>query len=221
MKKKIKESPTYTILLNKLLKWKWPEWPKDNPLGCANLLVEQAKAINPYFLPIVKQFSSAGYSVDPYYHLIVNQIISSNVISKLTTGLENWINECPFLQTESKYILFSSTEEIPSEPTWLNKLYFTNFKLFLVKKPSANPKETPQKIKHRRGTENWAGINNLLKTILKYSNVVQKGKVILLVDTEPTKDKLKNILSKKEFYATLNSYDDSIKFKYDVGEVDE
>lgn len=180
MKKKIKKFSTYTSIISKILNWKWPEWIKDNPLGCANLLVEQCKLLNPYIIPIIKSASHEG-NCDTYYNqLIYNQIHESYVISKLTENLEAWIEKCPFFESGAKYIAFSSTPVISKDPMWFNKTYLNGCGLFLHKRIIDGKKLI------RPRYDNWKGISNLFKQILQYSNVVEHKKFVLLVNINPS-----------------------------------
>lgn len=179
MKKKIKKFSTYTSIITKILNWKWPEWPKDNPLGCANLLVEQCKLLNPYIIPIMKNISSAG-NFDSYYtQQIYNQIHESYLMQKLTENLEAWIGKCPFFELGAQYIAFSSNPVISKDPSWLNKTYFSGCGLFMHKQVIGKKKLI------RPRYDNWNVIKNLFNQILQYSNVVTYKKFVLLVNINP------------------------------------
>lgn len=113
---------SYTTIFNKLSEWQFPTWPSD-PIGCTNLLIEQAKTMSPYLLPLHKL--NTGLANPIIASFLTKEIKSNGVVPKVTEAYENWLKNCPCIKEQESQIKFTINNDSCSTPITFNFLRMT------------------------------------------------------------------------------------------------
>lgn len=194
---------SYDAICNTLSRWKFPAWPND-VVGCANLLLEQSKALHPYIMPLYKATHTLGPIIGQD---ILKRIDDNGFAVKMIGEIQNWISSCPFIKdNEECRIKFLTEGQDIKQSIDLNKYYFNRtYGLFNFLEYKPTRRRIPRRSSSRQVTTIW-NIISFFSTEAKVTNI---GKVALIKFKNSSKKespRFKTIEESLQYYKVDNEW---------------